>query len=75
MDAIAFNLNHDGDNILKPVCDAFEGILYPNDRRILDRNIAIMWAEGPPRLIVAVQEVDRKDYDLRVRPGRSKKGQ
>lgn len=44
----------DGDNILKAVADALQGITYDNDRQI-DHHVAIRLNDKPPRTEVTVE--------------------
>lgn len=44
----------DGDNILKAVADALQGITYNNDRQI-DEHVAIRLNDKPPRTEVTVE--------------------
>lgn len=47
----------DGDNIIKVVCDALNGLAYHDDAQIVDMVVRKYYAESP-KLVISVKEVD-----------------
>ena len=47
----------DGDNIIKVVCDALNGLAYHDDAQIVDMVIRKYYAESP-KLVISIREVD-----------------
>lgn len=47
----------DGDNIIKVVCDALNGIAYHDDAQIVDMIIRKYYAESP-KLVISLMEVE-----------------
>ena len=47
----------DGDNIIKVVCDALNGLAYHDDAQIVDMVVRKYYAESP-KLVISIKEVD-----------------
>jgi Holliday junction resolvase RusA-like endonuclease len=62
VDLEIYNVNMDRDNVCKALMDPLQGIVFADDRRILDGEISRYKDGAGPRIIVAVREVDGKFY-------------
>lgn len=47
----------DGDNIIKVVCDALNGLAYHDDAQIVDMVVRKYYAESP-KLVISIKKVD-----------------
>lgn len=47
----------DGDNIIKVVCDALNGIAYHDDAQIVDMVVRKYYAESP-KLVIGIRKID-----------------
>jgi hypothetical protein len=74
VEIVGMNIDADGDNLSKPLCDIMERSLYQTDRRIKDRRIISMKDKGPARVIVAIQAVNGKAFGY-PKPGKKKQGE
>ena len=72
LEILGINIDADGDNLSKPICDILERSVYYTDRRIKDRRIMSIRAKGPPRVLVAIQAVHGKAFGY-PKPSKRKK--
>jgi Holliday junction resolvase RusA-like endonuclease len=51
--------DRDIDSCLKAILDAFEGILYDNDRQVFDLHVSKYFDKANPRVEISVMEEER----------------
>lgn len=47
----------DGDNVLKIVCDALNGVAYDDDKQVVSAKVIKKWTDGEERLEIEVNEL------------------
>jgi hypothetical protein len=72
LEIIGINIDADGDNLSKPICDVLERSWYFTDRRIKNRTIINIRGKGLQRIVVAVQAVNGKAFGY-PKPSKRKK--